>query len=118
MRKNRPPIQHGPLNQIQRRLSPVALTAAIVADAGDDQSVAGNAEVVLAGHGVGAGQCVARRLDRSAEAVAAIVAVLTTGAAYLPLDPKLPATRIEFMIGDAALADHAARRGYSAACAR
>ena len=57
---------------------------------------------LLAGHGAGPGQCVALLLNRSAEAITAILAVLKTGAAYLPIDPGLPAARIEFMIGDAA----------------
>ena len=57
---------------------------------------------LLAGHGVGSGGCVALLFNRSAEAIVAILAVLKTGAAYLPIDPALPAVRIEFMIADAA----------------
>ena len=57
---------------------------------------------LLAGHGVGPGQCVALLFSRSAEAIAAILAVLKTGAAYLPIDPALPAERIGFMLDDAA----------------
>ncbi|WP_276206960.1 non-ribosomal peptide synthetase [Mycobacterium sp. IS-1264] len=56
----------------------------------------------LIGHGVGPGQCVGLLLPRSAEAIASIFAVLKTGAAYLPIDPGLPATRIGFMLDDAA----------------
>ena len=57
---------------------------------------------LLAGHGAGPGRCVALLLARSAEAVVAILAVLKTGAAYLPIDPALPAARIGFMLADAA----------------
>src|SRR5208337_5566763 len=57
---------------------------------------------LLAGQGVGPGQCVALLLERSAQAVIAILAVLKTGAAYLPIDPGLPAARIGFMVADAA----------------
>src|SRR5271166_6365048 len=57
---------------------------------------------LLAAHGAGPGQCVALLLERSVEAVVAIVAVLKTGAAYLPIDPGLPAARIGFMVADAA----------------
>ena len=57
---------------------------------------------LLAGHGVGPGQCVALLLSRSAEAIVAMLAVLKTGAAYLPIDPALPAARIGFMVADAA----------------
>ena len=39
---------------------------------------------------------------RSAEAIVAMLAVLKTGAAYLPIDPAVPAARMEFMIADAA----------------
>ena len=39
-------------------------------------------------------RCVALLLSRSAEAIVAILAVLKTGAAYLPIDPAVPAARI------------------------
>ncbi len=57
---------------------------------------------VLAGHGVGAGQRVALLLERSVEAVVAIFAVLKTGAAYVPIDPAVPAARMQFVVDDAA----------------
>ena len=57
---------------------------------------------LLAGQGVGPGQRVALLLPRSAEAIVAMLAVLKTGAAYLPIDPAVPAARIEFVLADAA----------------
>ena len=57
---------------------------------------------LLAGHGVGPGQCVALLFSRSVEAIAAILGVLKTGAAYLPMDPGAPGERIGFMLADAA----------------
>ena len=41
-------------------------------------------------------------VERSAEAVVAMLAVLKTGAAYVPIDPAHPDARIEFMLADAA----------------
>ncbi len=55
----------------------------------------------LADHGAAPGTIVALIFPRSADAVLAMTAVLKTGAAYLPIDPALPAERIEFMLGDA-----------------
>ncbi|MBO0865690.1 MAG: amino acid adenylation domain-containing protein, partial [Mycobacterium sp.] len=57
---------------------------------------------LLAAQGAGPGHCVALLLSRSAEAIVAILAVLKTGAAYLPIDPALPDARIEFMLTDTA----------------
>jgi amino acid adenylation domain-containing protein len=57
---------------------------------------------LLADHGVGPGERVALLFNRSVEAIVAILAVLKTGAAYLPIDPALPAARIGFMVADAA----------------
>ncbi|CAJ1495600.1 non-ribosomal peptide synthetase [[Mycobacterium] burgundiense] len=57
---------------------------------------------LLAGLGAGPGRCVALLLERSAEAITAIVAVLKSGAAYLPIDPAHPEARVRFMVEDAA----------------
>ncbi|CAN3130011.1 non-ribosomal peptide synthase/polyketide synthase [Mycobacterium sp. smrl_JER01] len=57
---------------------------------------------LLAGRGAGPGGCVALLMERSAQAVIAILAVLKAGAAYLPIDPAHPRSRIEFMVADSA----------------
>ena len=57
---------------------------------------------LLAGQGVGPGQRVALLFSRSAEAIVAILAVLKTGAAYVPIDPAVPAARMGFVLDDAA----------------
>lgn len=43
-------------------------------------------------------------LDRSLEMVIALLAVLKTGAAYVPLDPEFPRDRLRFMAQDASVA--------------
>ncbi|MGK2869936.1 MAG: amino acid adenylation domain-containing protein, partial [Mycobacterium sp.] len=55
---------------------------------------------LLIGAGAGPGHTVALSIPRSVEAVVAILGVLKSGAAYLPMDPVMPAARIEFMLGD------------------
>jgi amino acid adenylation domain-containing protein len=57
---------------------------------------------LLTAHGAAPGERVAMLLSRSAQAVVAILAVLKTGAAYLPIDPALPDKRVRFMLDDAA----------------
>ena len=57
---------------------------------------------LLAAQGVGPGQRVALLLPRSAEAIIAILAVLKTGAAYVPIDPAVPTARLQFLLDDSA----------------
>ena len=57
---------------------------------------------LLVGRGVGPGQRVALLLPRSTEAIVAMLAVTKTGAAYVPIDPAVPAARMQFVLGDAA----------------
>ncbi|OWY83572.1 non-ribosomal peptide synthetase [Rhodococcus sp. BUPNP1] len=55
----------------------------------------------LARAGAGREVTVALALPRTADMVVALLAVLRTGAAYLPLDPAFPAERLEYMLDDA-----------------
>jgi len=55
----------------------------------------------LAGQGVGKGDLVAFMLPRSIDLVVAVLGILKTGAAFVPLDPSYPASRISFMASDA-----------------
>ncbi|HYN23135.1 MAG TPA: amino acid adenylation domain-containing protein, partial [Thermoanaerobaculia bacterium] len=52
--------------------------------------------------GVGPEVPVGIHLERSPAMVAAVLAVLKAGAAYLPLDPAYPADRLAFMLADSA----------------
>jgi amino acid adenylation domain-containing protein len=54
--------------------------------------------------GAGPGRIVGVYLDRSFDSVVALLAILKCGAIYLPLDPKYPKDRLEFMIEDSAIA--------------
>ncbi|WP_241265745.1 non-ribosomal peptide synthetase [Streptomyces boncukensis] len=55
----------------------------------------------LAARGIGPEDLVALAVPRSVELIVAVLAVLKSGAAYLPLDPEYPAARREFMLADA-----------------
>lgn len=54
----------------------------------------------LAGAGVARGDRVVICLDRSVDAVAAMLAAMRLGAAYVPIDPGYPTERIRFVIAD------------------
>ncbi|MFJ1864454.1 amino acid adenylation domain-containing protein [Streptomyces sp. NPDC088097] len=55
----------------------------------------------LRARGAGPERIVAVALHRSAEMVVSLLAVLKSGAAYLPVDPSLPAERIAYLLSDA-----------------
>ena len=55
----------------------------------------------LTEHGVGPEERVGVVLERSADLVVALLAVLKAGGAYLPLDPEHPAERLAYMLEDA-----------------
>jgi amino acid adenylation domain-containing protein len=54
----------------------------------------------LIGLGIGPDKLVAICLDRSVEAMVAVLAVLKAGGAYVPLDPGYPPARLAFMLTD------------------
>jgi len=66
-------------------------------------------------HGLRRGSLVGLALDRDADMVAAVLAVLKCGAGYVPLDPSFPDERLAYMVADADIGalltqrEHAAR---------
>lgn len=57
---------------------------------------------MLIAQGVGPGQLVGLCTDRGFEIVVGILAILKTGAGYVPLDPALPAERVNYIMEDSA----------------
>lgn len=51
-------------------------------------------------HGAGPDQLIGLCVERSTDMVVALLAIVKTGAAYLPLDPLMPAERRRFMLED------------------
>lgn len=65
----------------------------------------------LRARGLGPGARVGICVERGPDMLVALLGVLEAGAAYVPLDPALPALRLRFMIDDAALDLVLATRG-------
>ncbi|RRD47241.1 non-ribosomal peptide synthetase [Tessaracoccus sp. OH4464_COT-324] len=57
----------------------------------------------LTGLGVGSGSYVGIHADRGVEMVISVLAVLQSGAAFVPLDPTFPKERLAYMIEDSGL---------------
>ena len=107
---------HGPITDVPATLLPemLAAQAAATPDApavSDDHGTLTYAQLTdrvnrLARHliarGAVAGSYVAVVMPQSADVVVALLAVLEAGAAYLPIDPRVPAERVALMIDDAA----------------
>ncbi|MEU8694679.1 amino acid adenylation domain-containing protein [Streptomyces sp. NPDC048665] len=56
---------------------------------------------LLMERGSGPGQFVALALPRSTNLVVALLAIMKSGAAYIPIDPEVPADRITYILEDA-----------------
>ncbi|MET8045910.1 amino acid adenylation domain-containing protein, partial [Micromonospora sp. NPDC005215] len=84
-----------------------AADVALVHEAGTETYAALNARAnrlarALVRHGAGPGSLVALVLPRNGDLVTALLAVVKSGAGYLPVDPDYPADRIASTLADAA----------------
>ena len=66
----------------------------------------------LRSRGIGKGSYVGLCMDRSPEAIAAMLGVLACGAAFVPLDPEYPVDRLAYMVSDASISVVIAQGNY------
>ncbi|MEU8953445.1 amino acid adenylation domain-containing protein [Streptomyces sp. NPDC048518] len=79
----------------------VELHGGVTYSYGELNEQAGKLARYLVSRGIGPGRVVGLSLPRSAEVVVAVLGVLKTGAAFLPLDSAYPVERLAFMVSDA-----------------
>ncbi len=96
---------HRQLEQVMRQSADRIALRAIDATLSYRQLLerSGRLAQVMRSHGLRPGGRVGLLLDRCADAIAAILAALRSGAAWVPLDPDYPRERLEFMVEDASL---------------
>ena len=105
---NTAPINTPPINMVDRWRDRVRRSPDAVALIGSDRSLTyadADAEserlaARLHGSGAGPGATVGIILDRSVDAILAMLATLKSGAAYLPLDRSYPSERLQHMLTD------------------
>ncbi|PSP10603.1 MAG: amino acid adenylation protein, partial [Cyanobacteria bacterium SW_11_48_12] len=61
--------------------------------------------------GIGSETLVAIGLERSLDAMVALLGILKAGGAYLPLDPAMPTERLELMLSQAGASALVTQRG-------
>ena len=84
-------------------LSPAIVSGDAVWSYADVEARANQLARYLRNRGVAAGDLVGLMVERSPDAVVAILAILKAGAAYLPLDPSHPAERVRHILAEASI---------------
>lgn len=88
-------------DQAYRRPDAIAVEhGAVTVTYGDLNRRANKLAHFLARAGVGVGSMVGVCIERSVDTIVALLAILKTGGAYIPLDPTYPRDRIVFMLSD------------------
>lgn len=114
----RDPWSRGPHQLVEEQAARTPDTAALIMGAdqlthGQVNSRANQLARFLRAQSVGPGCLVGVHLDRSFDSIISLLALLKCGATYLPLDPKFPMARLEFMAEDSGaslLLAHSARQ--------
>ena len=67
----------------------------------------------LRNHGAGPDELIGVCLDRSVDLLVALLAIIKAGAAYMPIDPLLPAERVQYLFQDSAVRVLLTERSFS-----